>query len=201
MNPNDLQFMKDCDAAFAGLNRTHLNKIAFLLGWTFDDLKQEFRLFYWELIQKGKLHGLSGTVQEYFTASVKYMLYGRSEFFNFNQMTVSDEQQQNEGIDEFVSEPSVLDALIERAERFEAETFAQEQQEQIKHLKAALGIKPGWIRRLWEQGLSQTQIAQAGGVSQSHVSRSLNRARKSKKTSRSRSSPTQAVAVEQGVLF
>jgi hypothetical protein len=49
MTEGDRKFWQECEAAFLRLNQIHLDKMAFMLGWTMDDVRQEFRLCYWEI--------------------------------------------------------------------------------------------------------------------------------------------------------
>lgn len=183
MTPSDRQFWQDCETAFLRLNKLYLSKMAFMLGWTMDDIRQEFRLCCWE-IHAGHARFCSdrGNVQEYFIGRLKNMLYSKGSLLPSNKIWESQEldedtPEQNSLVDRLTAEKSACDALIEQQERQER----QEQEEIHRALDEFLRSPPAarpstkreWIHRLWHQGLSQMQISGISGFDQSHVSRIL----------------------------
>ena len=178
---NEAKFIKECDIAFAALNKSYLNKMAFLLGWTWDDLRQEFRIVCWEIASGiGDFDPSKGSIQKYFIGRIRIILCAKNEVFL--NLGINDKQndEQCNLIDQFISEKSILDSLVEHEEQLEEEMRIQEEKETLEKLRAlrdylsmSQSSKPDWIRRLWHQGLTQKQIADIGGISQSTVSRSL----------------------------
>jgi len=183
MTPNDRQFWQDCESAFLRLNKFYLGKMAFMLGWTMDDIRQEFRLCYWEIVSgRVEFCAARGSIQEYFTGRLKNILYSKGSFFPSNKIgefgdSDEDAPEHSRLIDRFAAGPSVADVLIEQEER-----QAREEQEEINSAfdeflrspgRARQATKRDWIHRLWQQGLSQIQISGVSGFDQSYVSRML----------------------------
>jgi hypothetical protein len=166
--------MSQCDAAFASINRKCLGELAYFLRWTMDDMRQEFRLIYWESLSGGgRFDGSKGTLQGYFIGRLKTLLYRRDGFHNFNFI---DLDSHDDAVPAGVSvdggtERSTLDLLIEREEQ--QHTYPRHRNGLLFHARATPSARPGWVQRLRQQGLTQTQIAEIGGVSQAYVSRTL----------------------------
>ena len=165
------EFTAQCDAAFAALDGIYLRKVAHYLNWSMQDMKQEFRLVCWEAWSgQGGFDSAKGTLQGYFIGKVKTLLYKRDGYSHFDH--IEDEETKISDHEEFgVSAKSPLDLLIEQEERQDIDRSHRAR----TALDAFLGHpnRESWIRRLRQQGLSQSQIAALGGISQAHVSRVL----------------------------
>jgi DNA-directed RNA polymerase specialized sigma24 family protein len=169
------EFVSKCDIAFAAINRKYLGELAYFLRWSMEDMRQEFRLTCWEaLSSSGGFDKSKGTLQGYFVGKIKTLLYRRDGFHNFNSM--DDDLHEDAASTEasHATQPSTLDLLIER-EDAQQELRRYRNESGLCSL-AALPAKAGWVQRLRQQGLTQTQIAEIGGVSQAYVSRALKKA-------------------------
>jgi DNA-directed RNA polymerase specialized sigma subunit len=135
------------------------------------DMKQEFRLVCWEAWSgQGGFDSAKGTLQGYFIGKVKTLLYKRDGYSHFDHL--EDEEIQTSDHEEFcASAKSPLDLLIEQEEQ----NALDRNNRARTALDAFLGQpnRGSWIRRLRQEGLSQSQIAALGGISQAHVSRVL----------------------------
>jgi len=167
--PNN-EFTAQCDAAFAALDGIYLRKVAHYLNWSMQDMKQEFRLVCWEAQSgQGGFDHSKGTLQGYFIGKVKTLLYKRDGYSHFDHLEDDEIQTRHEAFGPSAKSP--LDLLIEQEE--------QNALDRNRRAKSALDAfigqprRESWIRRLRRQGLSQSQIAALGGISQAHVSRVL----------------------------
>jgi hypothetical protein len=181
---NDKDFTSQCDAAFASINRKCLGELAYFLHWTMDDVRQEFGLIFWESLSgSGGFDGSKGTLQGYFIGRLKTLLYKRDGFHNFNFIDLDshDDATPDDALADGGTEKSTLDLLIEREEQ--QHTCPRHRNGVLFHVRTTPSARPGWVQRLRQQGLTQTQIAEIGGVSQAYVSRAL------KKSSAGNSTP------------
>jgi hypothetical protein len=171
MTPEE-DFIDACDAAFAAINRRCLGELAYFLRWSMEDMRQEFRLICWEAQSgDGGFDGSKGTLQGYFIGKLKTLLYRRDGYHNFNPMDGDSRDGAALAEAGYATVKSTLDLLIEREEERQARQ-RNRAESRLRALAPAFA-KPGWVQRLRQQGLTQTQIARIGGVSQAHVSRAL----------------------------
>jgi len=178
MTSSDHEFCQRCDQLFASLSSGYMNKVAVYLGWSLDDLKQEWRLLCWE-VESGLagFDAAKGDLPGYFIGRLQKKLH-RSLFLNFALSVDGDEKRDDARsleINKHAASPSVLEQMVDD----EAQRAAQAEDD-FHHLPISLNHhasdhspKPSWILKLWQQGLTQSQIASVGGVSQSSVSRYL----------------------------
>jgi DNA-binding transcriptional regulator YiaG len=170
------EFIGKCNIAFAAINRKCLGELAYFLRWSMEDMRQEFLLTCWEALSgSGGFDKSKGTLQGYFVGKIKTLLYRRDGFHNFDSMDGNPHEDATSAETSYATQQSTLDLLIEREEA---------QQDRRRHRNESLlcslavpSVKAGWVERLRQQGLTQTQIAEIGGVSQAYVSRVLKKSR------------------------
>jgi DNA-directed RNA polymerase specialized sigma24 family protein len=170
------EFIGKCDVAFNAINRKCLGELAHFLRWSMEDIRQEFLLTCWEALSGGGGYDRSkGTLQGYFVGKLRTLLYRRDGFHTFNAMgsDVHEDAEPTEA--DHAVQQSTLELLIECEEERQAHR-AHRDESRLRSLVSP-PQKAGWVQRLREQGLTQSQIAEIGGVSQAYVSRALKKSR------------------------
>jgi RNA polymerase sigma factor (sigma-70 family) len=182
---DDATFMANCDRLFESLNKRYLVKLGQFAHWSLEDFKQEFRLVCWEIARN--LSGFdpaSGNIQEYFVGRVRHLIYRAQGYCGFDRIddmlyedgSVKPNAQDrigNADRENFFT-ASALDVLLKQEEARER----HERECDLDQISAFIrkSLKKNWMQRMRDQGLSQQQIAEIGGVSQAHVSRTLKKA-------------------------
>ncbi|MDR2990705.1 MAG: hypothetical protein LBU72_01995 [Burkholderiaceae bacterium] len=171
--------MQRCDAAFALVNRTYLAKVARFLNWLMEDMRQEFRLVCWEAWSgQSAFDPSKGDITSYFIGRIRTLLYKRDGYHDFShdKFWNTEGETDNQTRDHHNNAvPSVLDTLMDRENAQDNEAEERNWRALCSFMEASAKKKGRHdpVSRLWEQGLSQTQIARISGYSQAHISRIL----------------------------
>jgi predicted transcriptional regulator len=190
------------------LNPSFISKFLHFSGFNIDDLRQEVWLICHEITMGTKkydptLSSKTGYVINTLSGRLKWLV---PHSVNWCKAVMTDEDNENMASIEDATcndfrAPSPLDLMVEREEREQAEQQEREREELLAWVRSSLKLEHQWIHILHDGGLSQTSIAEIGGVSQSFVSRFLNKRQTTKKVfSEQRNSP-KTMANVQNLLF